>query len=289
MAISNRVSVDECNLPDSTPIPTKLVTALSSEFDSINVAKMSKGQLQTATALGLSGMTATTTSNEIDCREFNGLEIDFGIAGTGKWEVEITGCSISGGTFKSVYLGRSSTPLKRSNLTANSIFSFPITSNYTKIVATEITNGATVTINATPCVLATVPETDPRQCRWEPAVILAATNSYSGAVADLANDSAYDYTDDVDLESIGSRGMAVTLEYDSSGTTDNIVFSIFGSLDGTNFDDTELYSMTCTATSGADTQISFQLPSCPPHLRFGVKTTGTTNTFDYRIVYRLFK
>lgn len=113
--------------------------------------------------------------------------------------------------------------------------------------------------------------------------VQAETNGYGGAVADLAADQAYDYTSDIDLETNGYYGVWVTVEYDSSGTTDDIVISYFGSYDGTNFDDIELYSFTADNNGGADTQVTFLLNPCPPHGRIGLKTTGTNDTFDYQI------
>jgi hypothetical protein len=116
-------------------------------------------------------------------------------------------------------------------------------------------------------------------------VVLAETNGYGGAVADLAADSAYDYTADIDLETNGYYGVWITLEHNSSGTTDDIVISYFSSYDGTNFDDVALWSVTCDASSGADLQQTFSFFPAPPHGRIGVKTTGTTDTFDYQITY----
>ena len=113
--------------------------------------------------------------------------------------------------------------------------------------------------------------------------VQAETNGYGGAVADLAADQAYDYTSDIDLETDGYYGVWVTLEFDSAGTTDNIIISYFGSYDGTNFDDVPLYSFEPDDNGGADTQVSFLLYPCPPHGRIGVKTSGTTDTFDYQI------
>lgn len=115
--------------------------------------------------------------------------------------------------------------------------------------------------------------------------ILVATDGYSGGTADLAKDEAYDLTADIDLETNGYYGMWLTLEHDSVGTTDDIVISYFASYDGTNFDDVEFWSVTCDASSGADTQITFQMWPAPPHGRIGVKTTGTTDTFDYKVTY----
>ena len=114
--------------------------------------------------------------------------------------------------------------------------------------------------------------------------VLAETNGYGGAVPDLAADGAYDYTSDIDLETNGYFGMWLTLEHDSSGTTDDIVISYFASYDGTNFDDVEFWSVTVDS-DGSDDQITFQTWPAPPHGRIGVKTTGTTDTFDYQITY----
>jgi len=122
-----------------------------------------------------------------------------------------------------------------------------------------------------------------------PAEIVAAeTNGYGGAVADLAADQAYDYTSDIDLETNGYYGMWLTLEHDSSGTTDDIIISYFASYDGTNFDDVELWSVTVDS-DGSDDQITFLMCPAPPHGRVGVKTTGTTDTFDYQITYLPFR
>lgn len=119
---------------------------------------------------------------------------------------------------------------------------------------------------------------------WKGEAVLAETNGYGGAVADLAADSAYDYTSDVDLETNGYVGAVVTLEFDSAGTTDNIVASVFGSYDGTNYDDVPIWSQEFDATSGADTQVSFIVMDVS-HFRIGLKTTGTTDTFDYQITW----
>lgn len=279
MAITSRVSVDECNLSAATPLPANLVTLLSADYDTINVNKMSKG----AVTIAHNAITATATSAEIDCRGGNAVHLEFEISGSGVWDLEVVGSAVSGGTFSNQYVG--GLKLERLGLSANAGFVVPIGANYIKIVATEISGTAAVTVRVTP-MITTAPIA---KKQWDIAsVILAATNGYGGAVADLAADGAYDYTNAVDLVSGDDRGLVGTLEYDSAGTTDNIIISAFGSIDGTNFDDTPLWSMTCDATSGTDTQISFTIKDYP-YTKFGVKTTGTTDTFDYRITYRPFK
>lgn len=110
------------------------------------------------------------------------------------------------------------------------------------------------------------------------------TDGYGGGAADLAADNAYDLGADIDLETDGYYGMWITLEHDSSGTTDDIVLGYFGSYDGTNYDDTALFETQCDASSGADLQQSWGVFPAPPHGKIGVKTIGsTTDTFDYRI------
>ena len=110
------------------------------------------------------------------------------------------------------------------------------------------------------------------------------TDGYGGAAPDLAADNAYDFGADIDLETDGYYGVQVTLEHDSSGTTDDIVIGYFGSYDGTNYDDVPLFEIRCDASSGADLQQSFMVFPAPPHGKIGVKTIGsTTDTFDYQI------
>jgi len=72
MGITSRASIDECNLPDATPLPINLVTTLSSVYDTIDISKMSKGIVTTSH----NAITATATSSEIDCRGFNTISVE---------------------------------------------------------------------------------------------------------------------------------------------------------------------------------------------------------------------
>ena len=111
------------------------------------------------------------------------------------------------------------------------------------------------------------------------------TNGYGGATADLAADQAWDVGGDIDLETAGYYGLWITIEYDSSGTTDNIILGYFASYDGTNFDDLPVWQVELDDNGGADTQQTLPFWPAPPHGRIGVKTSGTTDTFDYQITY----
>ena len=119
---------------------------------------------------------------------------------------------------------------------------------------------------------------------WKGEADLAVTNAYGGAVADLAADEAWDVTADVDLETDGYEGANFTLEYDGSDATDAIIVGVFSSLDGSDFDDLPIWEMECDINGGVDTQISFLVEDLS-HFRIGVKTSGTSTTFDYRLKY----
>jgi len=106
---------------------------------------------------------------------------------------------------------------------------------------------------------------------------------------DLAADEAYDYGANIANEANGYIGIWVFLEYDSSGTTDNIIIGLFGSFDGSTYDDVALWEVECDATSGADLQQSFSMFPIPPNFRLGVKTNDTNDTFDYQITYFLIR
>jgi len=125
-----------------------LATALSSEYDTIDVAKMSKGGI----VVTHNAITATATGDEIDCRGFNGIIVECAVSAitSGNWVVEVLGCAVSGGIFGRSYDsggGEIKTPELNVNETVN--FAFVDISNYVKIKATRTTDG-TLTCKITP-------------------------------------------------------------------------------------------------------------------------------------------
>ena len=118
---------------------------------------------------------------------------------------------------------------------------------------------------------------------WKGEADYLVTDGYGGGQADLAADGAYDYGANIDVETDGYEGIKVYLEHNSSGTTDNIVLGWFESVDGSDFPDNPNWELEFDATSGADTQEPGITIRDFQHGRLGVKTTGTTDTFDYRI------
>jgi hypothetical protein len=86
---------------------------------------------------------------------------------------------------------------------------------------------------------------------------------------------------DIDLESNGYEGahLVVEINYDAS-PTDEVEISLYGSLDGSNYDDTPLW--TVQGDSGIDPQqLSFVVKDLA-HFRIGVKQTGSTDSHDVR-------
>lgn len=88
---------------ETDPLVVTQGTVLSSDFDSIDIAKMSNGGIVTAH----SAITATATSTEIDCRGFNSVIIEVettNVSSSDKtWTPTITGSCVSGGTFGQIF------------------------------------------------------------------------------------------------------------------------------------------------------------------------------------------
>lgn len=118
---------------------------------------------------------------------------------------------------------------------------------------------------------------------WKGEATIKSTNGYGGGDPDLAADEAYDFSGDIDLETNGYEAAIIYLEHDSAGTTDNIILGIFPSVDGSDRADNPLFEIEFDAASGADIQEAAIIVKDLQHFEVGVKTNGTTNTFDYRI------
>ena len=137
---------------------------------------------------------------------------------------------------------------------------------------------------------------------WDAAVELAKTNAFGGSVADLAADQAYDYTDDVDLETDGNQGCQVLVELKLNFGTDRglgapaevgtVIIDVFASLDGSLYDTIPYKSfsvkgnvLTKANPDGDYQRFSFLIEDLA-HFRIGLRTNGTEDTWDYRITYQ---
>lgn len=138
---------------------------------------------------------------------------------------------------------------------------------------------------------------------WAAAVVLAKTDAFGGSVADLAADQAYDYTGDVDLETAGNQGCQVLVETKlnfsasrSAGAPTvpgGVIIDVFASLDATLYDTIPYKSFTVQGSpvtlinpDGDYQRFSFLVEGLA-HFRIGLRTTGTEDTFDYRITHQL--
>jgi hypothetical protein len=89
------------------------------------------------------------------------------------------------------------------------------------------------------------------------------------------------YSSDVDLETNGYEGAHVIVEINYDATpTDEVKIKLYGSLDGTNYDDTPIWEM--QADNGINLQqLSFIIKDLA-HFRIGVQQTGSTDSHDVR-------
>jgi hypothetical protein len=90
-----------------------------------------------------------------------------------------------------------------------------------------------------------------------------------------------EYSADVDLETDGYEGAHVTVEISYDGSpTDEVKIKLYGSLDGTNFDDTPVWE-TQGDKSINPQQLSFIIKDLA-YFRLGFQQTGSTNSHDVR-------
>ncbi len=90
-----------------------------------------------------------------------------------------------------------------------------------------------------------------------------------------------EYSADIDLETNGYEGAHVTVEIDYDATpTDEVKIKLYGSLDGSNYDDTPIWEM--QADKGVDPQqLSFIIKDLA-HFRLGFQQTGSTDSHNVR-------
>ncbi len=89
------------------------------------------------------------------------------------------------------------------------------------------------------------------------------------------------YSSDVDLETNGYEGAHVIVEINYDGSpTDEVKIEHYGSLDGSNYDDTPIWEMQGDKSVDPH-QLSFVVKDFA-HFRIGVQQTGSTDSHDVR-------
>jgi len=93
------------------------------------------------------------------------------------------------------------------------------------------------------------------------------------------------YSSNVDMVTNGYEGAHVIVEMDYDATpTDEVDISFYGSLDGSNYDDTPLWNVRGDKSVDPQ-QLSFIIKDVA-HFRLGVKQTGTTDSHNVRVYVR---
>lgn len=136
------------NYPESFYIYDGTKEALSDlgySSSGIQISTFKKGTVTTAH----NTITSTATSATIDCTGFNACLVSVNISGTGTWKCDVYGMFTSDGTMMPIY-DNVGNLLSTGNVSSNQIQLFTAIPNYIEIIATEITNGATVTIKVQP-------------------------------------------------------------------------------------------------------------------------------------------
>ena len=89
------------------------------------------------------------------------------------------------------------------------------------------------------------------------------------------------YSTDVDMETNGHEGahVIVEIDYDSSPTNE-VKIKLYGSLDGSNYDDTPILEMQGDKSVDPQ-QLSFIVKDLA-HFRIGVQQTGSTDSHNVR-------
>ena len=90
-----------------------------------------------------------------------------------------------------------------------------------------------------------------------------------------------EYSADVDMETNGYEGAHVTVEIDYDATpTDEVKIKLYGSLDGSNYDDTPIWEMQGDKSVDPQ-QLSFIIKDLA-HFRLGFQQTGSTDSHNVR-------
>ncbi|MEJ2649576.1 MAG: hypothetical protein P8016_14350 [Sedimentisphaerales bacterium] len=89
------------------------------------------------------------------------------------------------------------------------------------------------------------------------------------------------FSSDVDLVTEGCEGAHLVLEIDyDSSPTDEVNVKLYGSLDGSNYDDTPVWEMQADKSIDPQ-QLSFIIKDLA-HFRLGIQQTGSTDSHQVR-------
>lgn len=109
------------------------------------VTRLEKGTVYTAH----STISSTATSIEFDTTGFNACLVSCDLTGTGTWKVDVQGRFDSNGVYMDIY-DNTDAQLTTGNITSDRMKLFVGIPSFIKIVATEVVDGATLTVRVLP-------------------------------------------------------------------------------------------------------------------------------------------
>jgi hypothetical protein len=122
-------------------------------FDKIDAATsdffLNTGVTKGSTTLALNGVLVSQYSNDISCKGYNACLVSVNLSGTGIWNISIQGKFTSDGTYMDLY-DNNGNQASFGNISTNMLRTFIGMPDFIKIVATEITDGSTLTVKVQP-------------------------------------------------------------------------------------------------------------------------------------------
>lgn len=123
-------------------------------FDALKAAlnAPAKGKVKGAVSTVFNGIQANATSPVIDCSGYNAVLVSVNFtagAGTGVFSFALQGKFDTGGVMMDIY-DNNGNPLTTGNITTNQVKLFAAVPDFIQVVATEITDGATITVRVQP-------------------------------------------------------------------------------------------------------------------------------------------
>jgi hypothetical protein len=96
--------------------------------------------------------------------------------------------------------------------------------------------------------------------------------------------TSYSYATDIDLGGSGYEGAQIQIEYNSAGTTDDYIFSVFASLDDSTYDTEEYWTYRAPNNASAASQFTVVIRDIR-YIRVGFKGTGATDNCDIIVTW----
>lgn len=121
---------------------------------------------------------------------------------------------------------------------------------------------------------------------WSAPATIYQTNAFGGVDPDI--NGTQRYTTDIDLETNGYEGIHLTIDADFPvSPTDDLNWYLYGSLDGTNYDDTAITSGQIDKDTDPN-QISLVIKDVA-HCRIGMVRSGATDSIDVEVKYQAWR